>query len=172
MGLDQKLKDGVTRKVRDSTHIVKTAVQRSNDLVLEWGADAIAEAKTRVARSGGQLMASLPSYYRVQGKEMVPVTEGEVPHDSGLIEKRFQEQRFHRKYEASDNPEVAKRGYKVGPFTVKLCDGSQVTYNWFRFIEQPALMVPLQRGRSFRRSLREYRGSGAGKVRHEASFHT
>jgi hypothetical protein len=32
-----------------------------------------------------------------------------------------------------------KPGPKAGPFTVKLADGSVVTYSWYRFVDQPSL---------------------------------
>jgi hypothetical protein len=32
----------------------------------------------------------------------------------------------------------SKPGPKRGPFTVKLADGSLVTYYWYRFIDQPS----------------------------------
>jgi hypothetical protein len=32
----------------------------------------------------------------------------------------------------------SRPGAKLGPFTVKLVDGSVVTYSWYRFVDQPS----------------------------------
>jgi hypothetical protein len=32
----------------------------------------------------------------------------------------------------------AEPGPKLGPYTVKLVDGSVVTYSWYRFVDQPS----------------------------------
>jgi len=145
MGLDQQLKDGQRRCVRDSMEIVKTAVRDGGTFVLEWGAGARAEADARATKDGTPRMASLPSYYRVDGNMLVAIAEADVPLDTGLVEKHFEQPRGRGRYTACLNDADFSAHCKAGPFTANLTDGSEVTYGWFRFVEQPSLRKLLER---------------------------
>jgi len=82
-----------------------------------------------------------PEYYRQAGQEMVPIPAAEVPGETELISQTF------RSASASENytsPQEAgsswdKPGPEQGPFKIILSDGSEVTYSWYRFVDQPAL---------------------------------
>ncbi|MCL4194040.1 MAG: hypothetical protein KJZ87_20050, partial [Thermoguttaceae bacterium] len=92
---------------------------------------------------------TLPEYYRLttnekQKTEWVPVPAAEVPAETGLAEFTF-----HRPNrsgtEAYVTPEEPtscwkKPGPAAGPFRVRLGDGSTVTYYWYRFADQPAML--------------------------------
>jgi hypothetical protein len=95
-------------------------------------------------------LTTLPEYFRL-GKnkndkdewQAIPVTD--VPAETGLIEKTFGRPRTDRAPEPYITPQNAKSSWKspgpvAGPFQAKLGDGSVVTYYWYRFADQPALL--------------------------------
>jgi len=41
-------------------------------------------------------------------------------------------------YSSPSSGAWARPGPKLGPFTVKLADGSLATYSWYRFVDQPS----------------------------------
>jgi hypothetical protein len=93
-------------------------------------------------------LATLPEYYRLvnDGKktEWVPVRAEDVPAEMGLAQVRFDRPREARP-EPYTTPEDAnscwkKPGPAAGPFQAHLGDGSVVTYYWYRFADQPALL--------------------------------
>jgi hypothetical protein len=91
----------------------------------------------------------LPQYYRLtkdrKSKEQwVVVSAKDVPTETGLAKLEFPRRRG-----TDSNPFVTpddanscwkKPGPVAGPFEVKLGDGSVVTYSWYRFADQPALL--------------------------------
>ncbi len=90
----------------------------------------------------------LPEYYRLQsdGKksQWVAVKSAEVPAKSGLAGLRF-ERPAEKPPERYDTPEAPGSAFKkpgpvAGPFQAHLGDGSVVTYYWYRFADQPALL--------------------------------
>lgn len=94
-------------------------------------------------------LATLPEYYHlVNGKDQkprwAPVAARDVPAETGLVGYRFERPR-EKPQEPYDTPEDPascwkKPGPKAGPFQAKLGDGSVVTYYWYRFADQPALL--------------------------------
>lgn len=85
----------------------------------------------------------LPEYYRLEKNKWVPVTADEVPVDTGLQKIVFDRAKESPKPYVT--PEEAsscwkKPGSAAGPFKVQLGDGSVVTYSWYRFADQPALL--------------------------------
>ncbi len=97
---------------------------------------------------GAAQLAMLPEYFRLssEGKkeEWVAAKPAEVPEETGLRTARFDPPReaVPRPY---DTPEDAGSVWKspgpaAGPFTARLGDGSTVTYYWYRFADQPALL--------------------------------
>jgi len=90
----------------------------------------------------------LPEYFRLHndGKknQWVAAKSTEVPANSGLAELRFDRPKEHAS-EAYDTPEAPESSFKkpgpvAGPFKAHLGDGSVVTYYWYRFADQPALL--------------------------------
>ena len=94
-------------------------------------------------------LITLPEYYRLEKdnkdkKQWVVVKPAEVPAETGLSKVAFP----HRR-EANPEPYVTpneadsswkRPGPTAGPFQAKLGDGSVVTYYWYRFVDQPALL--------------------------------
>lgn len=94
-------------------------------------------------------LVTLPEYYRLekegkdQGKWAV-VSPKEVPAETGLAKVIFPHRRA-----ANPEPYITpdeegsswkRPGPVAGPFQAKLGDGSIVTYYWYRFADQPALL--------------------------------
>lgn len=109
-----------------------------------WNLDLV----RRTDSESGPLV-TLPEYYRLvtnanQKAQWVPVPAEQVPPETGLHQVRFD--RSSRKppepYVTPDDPASCwkKPGPVAGPFQAKLGDGSVVTYYWYRFADQPALL--------------------------------
>lgn len=94
-------------------------------------------------------LVTLPEYYHLakddnKKAKWVVVQPEDVPAETGLSEVRFG--RPDRKplppYVTPDDPESCwkKPGPVAGPFQAHPGDGSVVTYYWYRFADQPALL--------------------------------
>jgi len=93
-------------------------------------------------------LVTLPEYYKLSKKEngkpyWVAVKAEDVPSKSGLDKLSF------ASTDAPLEPYVTpkdttsswkKTGPVAGPFKAKIGDGSTVTYYWYRFVDQPALL--------------------------------
>jgi hypothetical protein len=94
-------------------------------------------------------LVTLPEYYRLEKgpgdrKQWVVVSARDVPAETGLARVAFQRPRGARSepYVTPDEADSCwkKPGPAAGPFQAKLGDGSVVTYSWYRFADQPALL--------------------------------
>lgn len=103
---------------------------------------------TKTDAKDGSLV-TLPEYYHLitgtNGKQKwVPVSAKEVPAETGLTAYQFKRpsEKPQKPYDTPEDPASAwkKPGPKAGPFQAKLGDGSIVTYSWYRFADQPALL--------------------------------
>ncbi|MCP5516318.1 MAG: hypothetical protein H7A45_03565 [Verrucomicrobiales bacterium] len=79
-----------------------------------------------------------PQYYRHAGDERVAVPAADVPAATGLLAQEFPLAEMGVPYTSPNVGAWATPGPKRGPFTVRLVDGSIVTYSWYRFIDQPS----------------------------------
>ena len=104
-------------------------------------------AEEAVSRDGA--LVTLPEYYRLEkaanGKERwVVVTAGDVPAETGLAKVEFPRRRGPERgpYVTPEEAESCWKtpGPAAGPFEARLGDGSTVTYAWYRFADQPALL--------------------------------
>jgi len=92
--------------------------------------------------------AVLPEYFRLQNdgkKDMwIAAKRGDVPATTGLDNLKFDrpEEPPEEPYDTPEAPESSfkKPGPVAGPFKAHLGDGSVVTYYWYRFADQPALL--------------------------------
>jgi hypothetical protein len=100
-----------------------------------------------VAKSGA--VVTLPEYYRLEKDEKdkehwVVVSGQDVPAETGLARVDFPKRlgTDRKPYVTLDAADSCwkKPGPKAGPFEAKLGDGSVVTYYWYRFADQPALL--------------------------------
>jgi hypothetical protein len=94
-------------------------------------------------------LVTLPEYYHLvtnknQKAEWAAVRAEDVPAETGLAQVRF-----NRPHEDRSEPYVTpgdaqscwkKPGPAAGPFQAQVGDGSVVTYYWYRFADQPALL--------------------------------
>lgn len=104
-------------------------------------------AKGAVSQEGA--LVTLPEYYRLEkdnnGKERwVVVLAGDVPAEVGLAGVEFPKRRG-RERGPYITPEAVGSSWKkpgpvAGPIEARLGDGSVVTYYWYRFVDQPALL--------------------------------
>lgn len=104
-------------------------------------------AQDTVTKDGS--LVTLPEYYRMEkdkkGKDQwVVVSAKEVPVETGLAKVEFPKKvgPDRRPYVTPDEADSSwkKPGPAAGPFQAKLGDGSVVTYYWYRFADQPALL--------------------------------
>ncbi len=94
-------------------------------------------------------LVTLPHYYRLVRKDgkkpqWVVVAPEDVPAETGLADVRFSRPagRASKPYITPDAPGSCwkKPGPVAGPFQAHPGDGSVVTYYWYRFADQPAVL--------------------------------
>ena len=94
-------------------------------------------------------LVTLPEYYRLEKdkkdkERWVVVSAKDVPAETGLAKVEFPKRRGadRQPYVTPDEADSCwkKPGPAAGPFEAKLGDGSVVTYYWYRFADQPALL--------------------------------
>jgi hypothetical protein len=61
-----------------------------------------------------------------------------VPAETRLLTQEFKRATPGVPYTSPTTGAWSRPGPKRGPFTVKLVDGSAVTYSWYRFVDQPS----------------------------------
>lgn len=93
-------------------------------------------------------LVTLPEYFRLGSNGKKPqwqvISAKEVPAHLGLTQHRFETPK-EKPQEPRTTPDDAascwkKPGPAAGPFKARLGDGSVVTYYWYRFAEQPAML--------------------------------
>jgi hypothetical protein len=132
--------------------------ERDKRVPLAWGSFATPAAlddttygykwnKDAVTKDGGTI--TLPEYYRLtkdkkDKEQWAVVTAKDVPAETGLANVEFPRKRTAKPqpYVTPDDADGSwkKPGPAAGPFEAKLGDGSVVTYFWYRFADQPALL--------------------------------
>ena len=94
-------------------------------------------------------LVTLPEYYRLSedknGKpQWIVVDVGDVPPETGLADHQFTRPQEDPSgpYVTPDEPESCWKnpGPAAGPFYAYPGDGSKVTYYWYRFADQPAML--------------------------------
>ncbi|MGC8550934.1 MAG: hypothetical protein ACP5M4_14695 [Acidobacteriaceae bacterium] len=85
--------------------------------------------------------AGFPQYFKEEGKEMVAIPASQVPVSTDLPAQKFASPPTGKPYTSPSGPETvwSNPGPRSGPYTAVLSDGSQVTYYWYKFVDQPAL---------------------------------
>jgi hypothetical protein len=98
---------------------------------------------------GGRLI-TLPEYYRLENPDdakrarWIPVKPADVPAETGLAKLTW-ERPVEPPQDAYTTPNDPQSSWKrpgpvAGPYKVRLGDGSVVTYYWYRFADQPAVL--------------------------------
>jgi hypothetical protein len=112
----------------------------------QWDLKSVTKRETK----HGSLV-TLPEYYQlIKGEgnkkdKWVAVRPKDVPAETGLARVSFKRPENDRPSKTWITPEGVescwkKPGPAAGPFKVKIGDGSTVTYYWYRFADQPALL--------------------------------
>lgn len=109
-----------------------------------WNPDLV-----RPVMDGGGRRVRLPEYFVIEQVEgwkprWKAVASDDVPRGAGLHSRRFDtpRERGEGAYVTPDAPDSPFRspGPVAGPFETTLGDGSAVTYAWYRFADQPAML--------------------------------
>lgn len=138
--------DGSERKAPiDWTAFATAAAIDPETYGYRWNLAIASATDTKTGR-----LVTLPEYYRLENGDdekkarWVPVPPGAAPEDTGLhkIVWRRPDEPAPEPYTTPDDPKSCwrKPGPAAGPFQARLGDGSVVTYYWYRFADQPALL--------------------------------
>jgi hypothetical protein len=133
------------RALMNITSYLDANLTDSATLRIRWDGEFITRRETNSCS-----VVLLPEYYKLvktgndEVGEWIAVAPGDVPAETGLHELSFKrpDERASLTY---ITPEDEKSCWKTpgpvaGPFKAKLGDGSIVTYYWYRFADQPALL--------------------------------
>lgn len=94
----------------------------------------------------------MPSFYKLSNdNSWEPISSSEVPSSTGLLDKEpvITPRNDQVPYLTPLEPDCPFQdsespwntpGPSAGPFTVRLGDGSKLTYYWYRFIDQPSII--------------------------------
>lgn len=128
----------------DWTAFAKPAVLEPDTFGYRWTGPQV-----RNRSSEQRPRMTLPEFYRLstnaqQRAQWIAVAPEDVPPETGLVRSRFTRPREDPPgpYVTPDDPDSPwkKPGPVAGPFQAHLGDGSIVTYAWYRFADQPALL--------------------------------
>jgi hypothetical protein len=114
------------KKMTGVERVFDTKVFEGNVWGLEW-------FNSNVSPKG-----QFPRYYKHVGQERVAVAAADVPAETQLLKQEFKLAERGAPYTSPVVGAWSQPGPKLGPFTVNLCDGSVVTYSWYRFVDQPS----------------------------------
>ncbi|NNJ25008.1 hypothetical protein [Alienimonas chondri] len=142
--------------------IAERGAQREDRIRLDWDAIATPTAfsedtyglrwnpeLTRQVEVDGKACVLLPEYYRLgedqRGQPLwKPIAESAVPSSVQFDESKLTTPGAdqHGPYITPDDPDSVWNapGPVAGPFTARPGDGSEVTYSWYRFADQPAVL--------------------------------
>jgi hypothetical protein len=111
----------------------------------EWNYAGATKTDTKDGR-----LVTLPEYYRLENAgdekkaKWTPIAPADVPTETGLQRLTWERpvEAQEEAYSTPDDPKSCwkKPGPAAGPFQARLGDGSVVTYYWYRFADQPALL--------------------------------
>jgi hypothetical protein len=79
-----------------------------------------------------------PQYFKKDGDTFKAVSASDVPKETNLLDKEFRLANPGPPYTSPKSGAWTNPGPASGPFKVKLVDGSEVTYYWYRFVDQPS----------------------------------
>ena len=116
----------VGKKLVDVERVFDTKIFDGNVWGLEW-------SKSEISRKG-----VFPQYFKEVGDQRVAIAESEVPAETQLVKSQFRLAVQGVAYTSPNTGAWSKPGPKSKSFTAKLCDGSVVTFAWYRFVDQPS----------------------------------
>ena len=118
--------DQAGKKITGVEKIFDTKVYNDNVWGLKW-----VDGKT-------EKFGNFPRYFRHEGDQLVAIPPSEVPAKTNLLNKEFRLAKPGEPYTSPDKGAWTSPGAAAGPYKVKLIDGSEVTYSWYRFVDQPS----------------------------------
>jgi hypothetical protein len=81
-----------------------------------------------------------PQYYRHDGERRVAISPSAVPKETGLHAAEFELAQPGEPFTSPSNGAWTTPGASTDAHQVRLCDGSLVTYRWYRFVDQPSFV--------------------------------
>ncbi len=133
------------RALMNITSYMDPNVTDSATLRVRWEGDLVTKREVN-----GRTVITIPEYYKLvktssdDKGQWIAVSPEEVPAETGLHKVSFKntEERTPVAYVTPHEKESCWKtpGPAAGPFKAKLGDGSTVTYYWYRFADQPALL--------------------------------
>ncbi len=118
----------------DQAGKIVTGIERVFDnQVFEGNGWGLAWSSSDISAKG-----HFPQYFKRIGEECVAVAPADVPAETRLRAQEFKLAERGAPYTSPTAGAWVKPGAKSGPYTVKLADGSVVTYAWYRFVDQPS----------------------------------
>jgi hypothetical protein len=112
------------QKILGVERVFDTKVFAGNVWGLEWFKNAASEP------------GLFPQYFQHVGGNRVPIAAAAAP--AALQAQQFKLADPGAPYTSPTAGAWTQPGPKSGPFSVKLGDGSVVTYSWYRFVDQPS----------------------------------
>ncbi len=88
--------------------------------------------------SGQAPRGEFPQYYRHDGEQRTAISVNQLPPETGLLEASFEQADPGAPFTSPAAGAWTSPGPVNGPHVVVLGDGSQVTYSWYRFVDQPS----------------------------------
>ncbi|MEQ1823041.1 MAG: hypothetical protein ABL949_11060 [Fimbriimonadaceae bacterium] len=111
----------------------------ANTFGYEWNRQFVTQTDTK----DGALV-TLPQYFHLVEGKWTPVSADQVPPETGLRKLKWERpvEEVQEPYTTGFGtiPSWKKPGPVAGPFRAHLGDGSVVTYYWYRFADQPAML--------------------------------
>ena len=134
------------RAFTNISSFMDASVTDPSTLRVRWSGDHVKIVKSKTSR-----LVVLPEYYQLIKKDQdsigtwVALSAKDVPQETGLHAVSFDRKEDDRPSlvyttPAEDTSSWKQPGPVAGPFKVKLGDGSTLTYYWYRFADQPALL--------------------------------
>jgi hypothetical protein len=114
------------KKIRGVEKVFDTKIFENNVWGLEW-------YNSDISPNG-----FFPQYFKHVGDERIAISSTDVPAETQLHEAEFRLADRGKPYTSPTTGAWTNPGPKSGPFTALLTDGSQVTYYWYRFVDQPS----------------------------------
>ena len=115
-----------------------------NTFGYDWSYPTVSRTQSKFGR-----LATLPEYFHLEHlpgakTKWVPIAQSGVPKETGLQNLTWDRPKepLGEPYTTPTAPTSSWKapGPKAGPFKVRLGDGTIVTYYWYRFADQPALL--------------------------------